>query len=119
MGSPSVHESESLADAMAMMDSHVPLTHRERKLIMTSLYDLAFRQGADQGRQAGVEAVQNVIKATMDAIDPETDAGLYAIAVLRELLPAETPVVGEYADTTQVIREKLAVEAQRQRNNGK
>jgi len=97
---------------MNMLDSHVPLTHRERKLIVTSLYDLAFREGARQGRQAGVEQVQNVISATVDAIDPSTEKGLFARAILRELLPAnEIPNYAEYRETRDVIREKLAAEA--------
>lgn len=62
MGSPAVHEATSLEDAYAMFDGHVPLTAREKRYILESLYDLAFREGARQGRMAGRESVYGEIK---------------------------------------------------------
>lgn len=108
MSSPAVHEATSLEDALNMLDSHVPLTFRERKMIITSLYDLAFRDGAKQGRQAGTEAVQNIIRGMISALDPSRAGENYAITVLQVLLPVqEQEVAVEYTDTTTVIRRHL------------
>lgn len=106
MGSPAVHHSESLADALTMLDSHVPLTYRERKLIVESLYDLAFREGARQGRQAGTESVYAEIRSKAAEYSPSNEVDNYIITVLETLLPPSQR--GEYADPTAVIRENLA-----------
>jgi hypothetical protein len=55
---PNVHPSESTEDAIAMLDSRIPLTAKERRLIVESLWHVAFREGAKQGRLAGIEAAQ-------------------------------------------------------------
>jgi hypothetical protein len=116
--SPSVHPAESLADAMDMFDSHVPLTHREKKLILQSLYDQAFCDGARQGRQAGVEAVHAEIRTMASDYRGRNQivASRDDIAnLLESLLPADEP--REYMDPTQAIRDELTKKAT-QRNNG-
>jgi hypothetical protein len=90
---PSVHPAESIDDAVTMLDSRIPLTYRERMMIVQSLWDLAFREGARQGRLAGYEA------ATADALD-RLDAEAVAADVRRE-----------YPDTTTVIRKNLTAKA--------
>lgn len=101
-----MHESESLDDAMEMFDSHIPLTYRERKLILQSLYDLAFREGARQGRLAGVAAVQNEVRQALSGIDPRRAYPTsFFTGVLRGFLPREPGE--EYADPTTAIRRNL------------
>lgn len=58
-----VHEPTSPQDAMEMLDSRLPLLHSEKKLITYGLYDLGFREGAAQGRLAGIEAEKKRLKA--------------------------------------------------------
>ena len=120
--SPTVHHAQSAEDAIVMLDSRMPLTHQERKLIVESLYDLAFREGARQGRQAGIESVHAEIRTLIHEYrDQPTDDRMFAFkrsdiaGLLETLLPPSSP--REYSDTTQVIREKLAAKA-RQRVNG-
>lgn len=87
-----IHPATSVKDAIEQLDSHIPLVHAERELIVQSLWDLAFREGAKQGRQAGYEAAQ-----ALDTLDRE---------------PRD-----EYPDPTTVIRDRLADKA-RQRDGG-
>lgn len=77
----SIHEPGSVEDALTMLDSRIPLTYAERKFVVQGLYDLAFREGARQGRLAGTEAAQ------------------------AEILH------GEYTDPTASIREHLTEKA--------
>ena len=93
-----VHPVTSIDDALTQLDTRVPLLHSELVLIVQSLYDLAFREGARQGRQAGVEAMQN---AGREQEDPGllVDPGL------------------SYRDPTTIIRERLA--ATERARNGK
>ena len=113
MASPSVHPAESLNDALSMLDSHIPLTFRERKMILTGLYDTAFRDGAKQGRQAGTEAVHADIRSAVSQLqnDPAVQAPMSRVDVvelLEALLPPVPVQAVEYRDPTDVIREKLA-----------
>lgn len=135
MASPSVHPAESLDDALKMFDSHIPLTHRERKLILQSLYDLAFKAGKEEG----VEMAQNIVKAMLDSNVPldyhqkemintslydlafqegarqgrqagyeAAEADIKARMILGEQpAPPEAEVTGEYADPTTAIRKHL------------
>lgn len=101
MGSPSVHAAESLDDAMKMFDSHVPLTFREKKLILESLYDLGFRDGARQGRQAGVEAARTDLKAKARELGCSEK-------MVSDLLPLEeAEAVTVHQDPTVKIRRHL------------
>lgn len=56
MVQPRIHKSESVEDAVNMLDTRIPLLQWEITLIIQSLYDNAFREGAKQGRQAGIES---------------------------------------------------------------
>lgn len=106
VASPSVHPAENLADAFAMFDGHVPLTAREKKLILQSLYDLAFREGARQGRQAGIEHMQNQVRARIDQLDPQHEVDHHIIGIMESLLPQPVPHM-EYPDPTTTIRTAL------------
>jgi hypothetical protein len=90
---------------MEQLDARIPLLHTERKLIVESLYDLAFRDGAWQGRRAGIEAVQAHIRSVA-AETPTCAPLLLAIADSFDLNRE-----GEYADPTKIIREKLSAKA--------
>lgn len=102
-----VSHARNVEDAMLMLDSRTPLTHQERKLVAQSLYDLAFREGARQGRQAGVEHVQNVIREKIAMLSPANEMHNYAITVLQGFLPQPTDPLVEYPDTTTTIRHQL------------
>lgn len=111
--SPEIHHAKNVEDAIIMLDSRSPLTHQERKFITQSLYDLAFREGARQGRQAGVEHVYGQIRAKIAEFNPHSDMDRYTITVLESFLPVQEPV--EYTDTTIAIRRQLE-EKQRTRS---
>lgn len=96
-----IHESTSVADAMDQLDSRIPLTHRELKFVITSLYDLAFREGARQGRQAGAEHVHNQIHEAMADLSVNNPARI----ILGSLLPVTTET--QYQDPTDKIRRNL------------
>lgn len=107
-----IHPATSVKDAIEQLDSHIPLVHAERKLVVQSLWDAAFRDGAKQGRQAGVEAVQNHLRSVAkDTPDPYTHDLLLALAATFDTEP------GEYHDPGTVLRENLAAKA-RQRDGG-
>lgn len=89
MGSPAVHAATSTDDALKMLDNHIPLTFREKELVVTGLYDHAFCEGARQGRQAGMESVQNIVRAMIENFDPANEMDNYVRTVLATLLPAE------------------------------
>lgn len=59
-----LHLPVSIEDAMTMLDSRIPLTYSERKMIVEGLWDLAFSEGAKQGREAGTEATQEYTDPT-------------------------------------------------------
>jgi len=87
---------------MTQLDTRIPLLYSERKMIVQTLYDLGFNNGASQGRQAGVEAVQNHLRSVAsDSRDAYTIDLLLAIAALFDT------VHGEYQDPTQAIRDRL------------
>jgi len=109
VGSPDVHHAKNVEDAIIMLDSRVPLTHQERKIITQSLYDLAFREGARQGRQAGMEAVYAEIRSKASEYSPSSEIDNYILTVLESFLPPSQH--GEYTDTTTAIRERLAEKA--------
>lgn len=111
-----IHPATSIKDAISQLDSHIPLVHAERELIVQSLWDLAFREGAKQGRLAGVEAVQNHLRSVAKDVvlaDPAARDLLLAIAATFDTEPEPK----EYRDPTTTIREQLADKA-RQRDGG-
>lgn len=92
-----VHPAKSAQDALEMLEEiHIPLTHAEKKLIVESLWDAAFREGARQGRQAGIEHAESVLR----------NYGLDWPADVLHAAP-QTPRA-EYEDPTTTIRRKLA-----------
>jgi hypothetical protein len=101
-----IHPATSQEDALTQLDSHIPLLHSERKLIVESLYDLAFRDGAKQGRQAGVEHVQNRLREIAGATPhaPVRD-------LLTEIADSFDSPHAEYRDPGQVLREKLTAKS--------
>lgn len=101
-----IHPATSRQDALDQLDSHIPLLHAERKMIVNSLYDLAFREGAKQGRQAGVEHVQNRLREVAAEI---TDRIAYR--VLADIADSFDDPRAEYQDPTTAIREKLTNKA--------
>lgn len=105
-----IHPVTSLQDALDQLDSHIPLLHAERKLIVQSLWDLAFREGAKQGRQAGVEHVQNRLREVAVEITDRT-----SYRVLADIADSFDDPRSEYQDPTTAIRERLAGKA-RQRD---
>ena len=98
-----IHPATSTEDAISQLDSHIPLVHSERKLIVESLYDLAFREGARQGRLAGIEAAQNHLR-TVAAATPYPQVK----DLLLEIAASYDSPHAEYKDPTTAIREKLA-----------
>jgi hypothetical protein len=102
----SIHPSESIEDAMTMLDSRLPLTYGERKLIVQSLWDLAFREGARQGRLAGIEHVHNTLREEYE--DPTTAirANLTKKARIRDGLPPVPTTDNFAADFTSAYPER-------------
>lgn len=107
-----IHAATSAQDALDQLDSHIPLLHAERKLIVESLYDLAFRDGASQGRLAGVEHVQNRLREIAGAT-----ADIQAHNLLLSIADSLSDPRAEYRDPGTVLREKLADKV-RTRNGG-
>lgn len=125
MVNPRVENAVSVADAIDMLDTRIPLLHREIGQITQSLYDTAFREGASQGRQAGIEYATSILRrsaATLDKTADEWDretprlAGLL-LHLADTLDPAvETePVLREYREPTEVIRERLIAQKAQQK----
>lgn len=63
-----VHPPEDVEDALNQLDTRIPLLYSELRVIVQGLWDSAFREGARQGRQAGVEAVQAEYRDPTEAI---------------------------------------------------
>lgn len=85
----SVHFPKSVEDAMTMLDSRIPLTASERKMIVQGLYDL--------GRHAGYESAQRQLHEYMQRAANRLGTTLEV-----------TEGVKEYREPTDVIRERLA-----------
>lgn len=102
------HPSESVEDALTMLDSRIPLTARERRLIVESLYDLAFREGARQGRQAGIEHTETEMrhKVRQFCLAHDLDTSVWT-----DCLFGGAEQRAEYPDPTTAIREKLTAKA--------
>ena len=98
-----IHDSTSVEDAMHQLDTRIPLLHREKLLIVRSLYDLGFREGARQGRQAGIEHVQQRLRD----ISVETPSHQLR-ALLLDVAGSFDDPRSEYRDPTTAIRERLA-----------
>ena len=82
----SIHLPVGINDALTMLDSRVPLTAGERKMIVEGLYDLAYKAGERAERLRIKEAVEKIFRDDMHM----------------------TPMVtGEYQDPTTTIRRKL------------
>lgn len=107
-----IHPALGVNDAIAQLDSHIPLLHVERELIVQTLWDLAFNTGAKQGRLAGVEAVQNRLREIADAASDHQIRSL-----LRDIADSYDSPHAEYKDPGTVLREKLAGKI-RQRDGG-
>jgi hypothetical protein len=103
-----VHPSTSIDDAVTQLDSRVPLLHSERLLIAQSLYDLAFREGARQGRLAGIEAVQNRLREYAWQLRKYPGRNTDSTDETLDRLAAEfNRTRKEYEDPTVAIRRRL------------
>lgn len=101
-----VHDSISVEDAMNQLDTRIPLLYREQLQIVESLYDLGFNTGAKQGREAGVEHVQNRLREIARQA-PDTPSRV----LLEDIAASFDSPHAEYKDPTTVIREKLTAKA--------
>lgn len=60
---PDIHPALSVEDALTMLDTRIPLLQAEKRMVLQSLWDTAFREGARQGRQAAVEETHHDSRA--------------------------------------------------------
>lgn len=103
-----VHPATSPQDALEMLEEiHIPLTHSEKKLIVESLWDAAFREGARQGRQAGIEHAESTLRnfgldwpADVLRAEPRTPREEYEdpTIAIRRRLEARTKIDGRYTN---------------------
>jgi hypothetical protein len=101
-----VHPSTSVEDAMTQLDTRIPLLYREQLQIVESLYDLGFDTGAKQGREAGIEHVQNRLREIARATTNNASCNL-----LLDIADSFDSPHAEYRDPTTMIREKLTAKA--------
>lgn len=81
-----VHVPTSIDDAMVMLDSRVPLTYAERKMIVEGLWNLAFEKGVEAERKR----LRDLMVKALDDVKNKTILG-----------------APEYEDPTTSIRRKL------------
>lgn len=94
----------AIKEAMDLVTStRLPLLYSEVREIMQGVWDAAFREGASQGRKAGIEAVQHRLRE----IAAET-TDIRVKELLLSIADSYDSPHAEYKDPTTAIRERLA-----------
>lgn len=100
----SLHLPVSVDDAMIMLDSRIPLTYAERKMIVEGLFEL--------GCKTGIEAEKNRLRKIAEELRGESPVTNTMATLLDSWVDADgTRWAREYTDPTTQIRENLTRKA--------
>jgi hypothetical protein len=105
----SVHIPIGINDALTMLDSRVPLTTGERKMIVDGLYNLAFREGieseknrlmqmAADARSSGHRDFASHIEQAVDPIAGIAEYEDPTTRIRRRLAEKKHPLIAEFSE---------------------